>query len=175
MCDAFDYAVGVVLGQRIDRKPHVVYYGSHTLNEAQLNYTVIEKEFLAVVFGFEKFRPYLIASHVIVHTDHAALKHLFSKKDAKPRLIRWILLLQEFDCEIRDRKGSENLVADHLSRIIVESESTISKYFPDKQLLMVKSEPWYADIVNYLVAGEIPMGWRKHDKDRFFYLVKCFY
>ena len=112
---------------------------------------------------------------MIVHTDHAALKHLFSKKDAKPRLIRWILLLQEFDCEIRDRKGSQNLVADHLSRIIIESESTISECFPDEQLLMVQSEPWYADIVNYLVTGEIPMGWSKHDKDRFFSLVKFFY
>ena len=69
---------------------------------------------------------------MIVHTDHAALKHLFSKKDAKPRLIRWILLLQEFDCEIRNRKGSQNLITDHLSQIIVESESTISECFPDE-------------------------------------------
>jgi len=84
------------------------------------------------VFCFVKFQPYLIGSHVIVDTDHAALKHLFSKKDAKPRLIRWILLLQEFACEIRDRKGSENLVVDYLSRIIVESESTISGCFPDE-------------------------------------------
>jgi len=102
-------------------------------------------------------------------------KHLFSKKDAKPGLIRWILVLQEFDCEIRDRKGSKNLVADHLSPIIVESESTISECFPDEQLLMVQSKPWYADIVNYLVTGEIPMGWSKHDKNRFFSLVKFFY
>jgi len=71
MCDASDYAVGIVIGQHVDRKPHVIYYASHTLNEAQLNYIVTEKEFLAVVFGFEKFRPYLIGSHVIVHTDHA--------------------------------------------------------------------------------------------------------
>ena len=134
MCDASDYAVGVVLGQRVDKKPHVIYYASHTLNDAQLNYTVTEKEFLAVIFGFEKFRPYLIGSHVIVYTDHSALKHLLSKKDAKPRLVRWILLLQEFDCEIRDKKGSENLVADHLSRILYdrESESTVSKCFPDE-------------------------------------------
>ena len=139
-----------------------------------MNYIVTEKKFLAVVFGFEKFQPYGIGSHVIVHTDHAALKHLFSKKDAKPRLIRWFLLLQEFDCEIRDRKGSENLVADHLFRIIVESETTIFECFSDKQLLMVQSEPWHADIVNYLVTGEIPMGWNKHDKDRFFSPVKFF-
>ena len=143
MYDASDYAVGVVLGQRVNRKPHVIYYASHTLNEAQLNYTVTEKEFLAVVFGFEKVRPYLIGSHVIVHIDHVALKHLFSKKDAKPRLLRWIFLLLEFDCEIRDRKVSKNLIVGQLSHIIVqkESESTISECFPYKQLLMVQYEP----------------------------------
>jgi len=85
-----------------------------TLNDAQLNYTVTEKEFLAVIFALESFCAYLIGSHVIVYTDHSALKHLLSKKDAKPRLVRWILLVQEFDCEFRDKKGSENLVADPL-------------------------------------------------------------
>ena len=88
MCDASDFAIGVVLGQCIDRKPHVICYASHTLNDASLNYTVTEKEFLAVVFGFEKFRSYLIESLVIVYSDHSALKHLLSKKDAKPRLVR---------------------------------------------------------------------------------------
>ena len=92
MSDASDYATGVVLGQRIDRKPHVIYYASHTLNDAQLNYTVIKKEFLAVVFGFEKFRSYLIGTQVIVYTDHSGLKHLLSKNNAKRKLVRWILL-----------------------------------------------------------------------------------
>jgi len=87
MYNASDYAVRVVLGPRINKKPHVIYNTSHTLNEAQVNYTVTEKEYLAVVFGFEKFRPYVIESHVIVLTDHATLKHLMEKKDAKPRLI----------------------------------------------------------------------------------------
>jgi len=82
------------------------------LNDAQLNYIVTEKEVLAVIFGFEKFRPYLIGSHVIVYTDHSALKHLLFQKDDKLRLVRWILLLQEFDCEIRDKKGSVNLVCN---------------------------------------------------------------
>jgi len=134
MRDASNYAIGVVLRQRLDKKPHVIYYASHTLNDAQLNYTVTKKEFLAVIFSFEKFRPYLIGSHVIVYTDHSAFKHLLSKKNAKPRLVRWILLLQEFDCEIRDKKGSENLVADHLSRILCdgENEFSISKCFPDE-------------------------------------------
>jgi len=93
MCDSSDYAVGIVLGQRVDKKSHVIYYVSHTLNDAQLNYTVTEKGFLAVIFALKKFRAYLIGSHVILYTDHSALKHLLSKKDAKPRLVQWILLV----------------------------------------------------------------------------------
>ncbi|KAL4282978.1 hypothetical protein GQ457_16G021960 [Hibiscus cannabinus] len=108
MCDASDYAVGAVLGQRKGKIFHPIYYASKTLNDAQMNYTTTEKEMLAVIFAFNKFRSYLIGTNVIVHTDHSAIKYLLSKKDAKPRLIRWVLLLQEFDIEIIDRKGTEN-------------------------------------------------------------------
>jgi hypothetical protein len=93
MCDASNYAVGAVLGQRIKKLPHVIYYVSKTLNDAQLNYSTTEKELLAVVFALDKIRPYLLGSKVLVYSDHAALKYLLSKKDAKYRLIRWILLL----------------------------------------------------------------------------------
>ncbi|RVW48848.1 Retrovirus-related Pol polyprotein from transposon 17.6 [Vitis vinifera] len=89
MCDASDFAIGAVLGQREDGKPYVIYYASKTLNEAQRNYTTTEKELLAVVFTLDKFRAYLVGSFIIVFTDHSALK---------------------------DKKGVENVVADHLSR-----------------------------------------------------------
>ncbi|KAL0303528.1 UNVERIFIED_CONTAM: Retrovirus-related Pol polyprotein from transposon.6 [Sesamum radiatum] len=105
MCDASNHAVGAVLGQRVGRDPHVIYYVSRMLDSAQSNYTTTEKELLAIVFALEKFRPYLLGTKVIVYSDHAALKYLLSKKDAKPRLIRWILLLQEFDLTIKDKKG----------------------------------------------------------------------
>jgi hypothetical protein len=119
MCDASDYVVGAVLGQRIDKLPNVIYYSSRALNDAQLNYSTTENELLVVVFALDKFRSYLLGPKVIIYSDHAALKYRFSKKDAKSRLIRWILLLQEFDIEIWDKKGSENVVADHLLRITV--------------------------------------------------------
>jgi hypothetical protein len=109
--------VGAVLGQRKEDRVHVVYYASKTLSGAQLNYATTEKELLAVVFTFEKFRFYIVNSKVIVYTDHAGIKYLLAKKEAKPRLIRWMLLLQQFDVEIRDKKGVDNVVADHLSRM----------------------------------------------------------
>jgi hypothetical protein len=104
MCDASDFALGAVLGQRINKVPHAIYYASRTLNYAQLNYSTTKKEFLAVIFALEKFRSYLIGSKVIVFTNHAALRYLFTKKDTKPRLIRWVLLLQEFDLELEIRR-----------------------------------------------------------------------
>ena len=82
MCDASDFAVGAVLGQKKDRVFQAIYYAGRTLNEAQLNYATIEKELLAIVFEFEKFRPYFIGNKVIVHTDHSAIKYLMDKKDA---------------------------------------------------------------------------------------------
>ena len=113
MCDASDYVVGVVLGKRVDKKLNVIQYASKTLDTAQRNYATTEKELLAVVFACDKFRPYIVDSKVTIQTDHAAIKYLMEKKDAKPRLIRWVLLLQEFDLHIIDRKGAENPVADN--------------------------------------------------------------
>ena len=92
-CDASDYAMGAALGQRTKKIFKVIYYDSKTFNEAQENYSTTEKEMLAMVFSYEKFRPYLLGSHVIIHIDHTTIKYLMAKKDAKPRLIRWVLLL----------------------------------------------------------------------------------
>ncbi|BBG96342.1 transposable element gene [Prunus dulcis] len=181
MCDASDYAVGAVLGQRKDKLPHVIYYASRTLNDAQLNYATTEKELLAVVFALEKFRSYLVGAKIIVYTDHAALKYLLSKKDAKPRLIRWVLLLQEFDLEIQDKKGSENVVADHLSRLIIpaatEADSLpLSESFPDEQLFAVKIDtPWFADIVNYLAKGVVHPDFSYQQKKKFLSDVKHYF
>nr|GEV15773.1 reverse transcriptase domain-containing protein [Tanacetum cinerariifolium] len=107
MCDASDFAVGAVLGQRKTKHFQPIHYASKTMTDAQAHYTTIEKELLAVVYAFEKFRSYLVLSKTIVYTDHSALKYLLAKQDAKPRLLRWVLLLQEFDVVIRDKKRSE--------------------------------------------------------------------
>src|ERR1700722_10836000 len=145
MCDVSDFAVGAVLAQHFDNKPHVIYYSSRTLNDAQLNYSTTEKEFLAVVFALEKFRQYLIGSEITVFTDHAALGYLLAKKDAKARLIRWILLLQEFDLRIKDKKGADNVVADHMSRLpnALNSEISINEFFSDEQLFALIGEPLF--------------------------------
>ncbi|GJY36146.1 reverse transcriptase domain-containing protein [Tanacetum coccineum] len=118
---------------------------------------------MAIVFAFDKFRSYLILSKTIVHTDHSALRHLFKKQDAKPRLIRWILLLQEFDIQIKDRKGTENVAADHLSRIKndeTSDDSEVDDNFPRETLMEIntKDEPWFEDFAlkncnPYLIAA----------------------
>ncbi|GKB59566.1 reverse transcriptase domain-containing protein [Tanacetum coccineum] len=127
MCDASDYAVGAVLGQRKTKHFQPIHYASKTMTDAQSHYTTTEKELLAVVYAFEKFWPYLVLSKTIVYTDHSTLKYLLAKQDAKPRLLCWILLLQEFDVFIRDKKGAENLAADHLSRLENPYQSELEK------------------------------------------------
>ncbi|GJS32104.1 reverse transcriptase domain-containing protein [Tanacetum coccineum] len=100
------------------------------MTEAESNYTTTEKEMLAVVYAFEKFRSYLIMNKSVVYTDHSSLKYLFNKKDAKARLLRWVLLLQEFDFKVIDTKGAKNYAADHLSRL----ENPYENVFDPKEI-----------------------------------------
>nr|GEX12128.1 reverse transcriptase domain-containing protein [Tanacetum cinerariifolium] len=149
MCDTSDFAIGAVLGQRKTKHFQPIHYASKTMTEAQIHYTTTEKEMLAVVYAFEKFQPYLVLSKSLVYTDHSALKYLLNKQDAKPRLLRWVFLLQEFDITILDKKGSENLAADHLSRLenphkdVLENKD-INENFPLETLgsLSCDSTPW---------------------------------
>nr|GEU52729.1 reverse transcriptase domain-containing protein [Tanacetum cinerariifolium] len=160
-----DFAIGAVLGQRKMKHFQPIHYASKTMTEAQIHYTTTEKEMLAVVYAFGKFRPYLVLSKSIVYTDHSALKYLLSKQDAKPRLIRWVLLLQEFDITIRDKKGTENLAADHLFRLEnphrdVFENKDINENFPLETLGKISSEstPWFADFANFHAGNFIVNG-----------------
>nr|GEY82840.1 reverse transcriptase domain-containing protein [Tanacetum cinerariifolium] len=177
MCDASDYAVGAFLGQRIEKHFRPIHYASKTMNQAEANYTTTEKEMLAVVYAFEKFRSYLIMNKSIVYTDHSVLKYLFAKKDTKARLLRWILLLQEFDFKVIDTCGAENYVVDHISRLEnpyknVFDPKEINKTFPLESLNKVAhkdpSTPWFADLANYHAGNFIIKGMTSQQKQKFF-------
>nr|GEU35645.1 hypothetical protein [Tanacetum cinerariifolium] len=117
LCDASDFAIGEVLGKRKEKHFRPINYASKIMIGAESNYSTTKKEMLAVVYAFEKFRSYLITNKIIVYTDHSALKYLFANKDSKARLLRWVLLLQEFKFKVIDTKGAKNLATDHLSRL----------------------------------------------------------
>ncbi|PWA87837.1 reverse transcriptase domain-containing protein [Artemisia annua] len=183
MCDASDYAIGAVLGQRKNKYFQPIHYASKTMNEAQSHYTTTEKEMLAVIYAFEKFRSYLLLQKCIVYTDHSALKYLMTKQDAKPRLMRWVLLLQVFKVEIRDKKGAENLAADHLSRLENPHQSVLEKKeinesFPLETLGSVShdpSTPWFADFANYHAGNFVRKGMSSQQKNKFFKDVKHYF
>ncbi|GJU55088.1 reverse transcriptase domain-containing protein [Tanacetum coccineum] len=185
MCDASDFAIGAVLGQRIEKHFRPIHYASKTMTEAESNYTTTEKEMLAVVYAFEKFRSYLIMNKSVVYTDHSALKYLFNKKDAKARLLRWVLLLQEFDFKVIDTKGAENYAADHLSRLENPYENVfdpkeINENFPLETLNTVtsrdnQSTPWFADIANYHAGNFIIKGMTTQQKKKIFKDIKHYF
>ncbi|GKF27815.1 reverse transcriptase domain-containing protein [Tanacetum coccineum] len=155
------------------------------MTNAQAHYTITEKELLAVVHAVKKFRPYLVLSKTISYTNHSALKYHLAKQDVEPRLLRWILLLQEFDVIIRDKKGVENLTADHLSRLenphqdVLENKE-ITKTFPLENLGMVtfhgdSSTLWFADIANYHAGNFIVKGMSSQQKKKFFKDIKHYF
>ncbi|XP_074315340.1 uncharacterized protein LOC141651531 [Silene latifolia] len=160
---------GIVLG-------HLVSDKGIQVDKAKVQ----KKELLAVVYALEKFRSYLLGSKVTIFSDHAALRYLFAKKEAKPRLLRWILLLQEFDLEIKDKKGDENIVADHLSRLPLQEGGDslpIDDSFSDDILLAISNAetPWYADYANFIVGDLLPPGLSYHQKKRFLHDVKQYF
>ncbi|GJS49461.1 reverse transcriptase domain-containing protein [Tanacetum coccineum] len=162
-----------------------IHYASKTINEAESHYTMTEKEMLAVVYAFKKFWSYLILNKSIVYTDHSALKYLFAKKDSKARLLRWVLLLQEFKFKVIDTKGAENLTDDHLSRLENPSENVldpkeINETFPLETLNMVtfrgdSSTPWFAAYENYHAGNFIVKGMSSQQKNKFFKDVKHYF
>ncbi|GJU73417.1 reverse transcriptase domain-containing protein [Tanacetum coccineum] len=190
---------GIVLGHKISKsgikvdkaKVDVIAKLPHptsvkgTMTDAQAHYTTMEKELLAVVYAFEKLRPYLVLSKTILYTDHSALNYLLAKQDANPRLLWWILLLQEFDVIIRDKKGAENLAADHLSKLENPHQGDlekkeITKTFPLETLGMIyfhddSNTPWFADIANYHVGNFVVKGMSSQQKKKFFKDVKHYF
>eukprot|EP00253_Pinus_taeda_P007596 PITA_07596 len=155
--DASDTSLGAVLGQK-DLIPYAIYYTSKNLTPTDLNYTVTEKEFLAIVHSINKFRHYITGYETFVHNDHSAIRYLMNKPVTNGRVTRWLLLLQEFNITVLDRPGKQNTVADFLSRIQNTNEdSLVEDKFPDEYLFVVTTKtPWYEDIANYLVIGKLP-------------------
>ncbi|GKA38021.1 reverse transcriptase domain-containing protein [Tanacetum coccineum] len=156
MCDASDFAIGAVLGQRHEKHFRPIHYASKTMTEAESHYTTTEKEMLAVVYAFEKFRSYLILNKSIVYTDHSALKYLFAKKDSKARLLRWVLLLQEF----KFKEINETFPLETLNMVTFRGDS---------------STPWFADFANYHAGNFIVKGMSSQQKNKFFKDVKHYF
>jgi hypothetical protein len=147
-----------VLGQKENQQNYAIYFTRKNLTPPELNYTMTEKEFLAVVHAINKFHHYITGYEVFVHTDHFAIRFLMNKPVTTRRITRWILLLQEFNITIVDWPGKENVVADFLSRIPEDStDILVNDNFPDERLFAVAIKtPWFADTKNYLAIGRLP-------------------
>nr|GEX75564.1 reverse transcriptase domain-containing protein [Tanacetum cinerariifolium] len=154
------------------------------MNQAETNYTTTKKEMLEVVYAFEKFHSYLIMNKSIVYTNHSALKYLFAKKDVKARLLRWILLLQEFDFKVIDTKGAENYVVGHLSHLENPYENVfypkeINETFPLESLNKIAhqdpSTSWFAEFANYHARKFIIKGMTTQQKQKNFKDVQHYF
>ena len=131
-----------------------------------------------MVYALDKFRAYLVGSDIVIFTDHSTLKYLLTKKNAKARLIRWVLLLQEFNLQIKDKNGVENVVTDHLSRLTIAHNThnpPINDEFPEESLFLVGNAPWYAHIANLLATRELPVNWKAQCRKFFFSKIQSYY
>jgi hypothetical protein len=135
--DASDTAIGVVLGPEENHLPYAIYFISKNMTPAELNYTVTENEFLAVIYAINKFRHYITGYSTLVHTDHSTIKYLMNKPITNARVTKWLLLLQEFDITIINRPGKENVVADFLSWLTPHDDTPVDDSFPDEYLFAV--------------------------------------
>ena len=164
--DASDTAIGAVSGQQDGQAPYAVYYISKKLAPAELNYTITEKDLLAIVYSINKFWHYITGYPTFVHTDHSAIKYLMNKPITNARVTRWLLLLQEFDITIIDRPGKENVVADFLSCFTNSNDNfPVEDSFPYEHLFAVSSHsPWYADVTNYLAIRKLSAHFLKREK-----------
>ena len=120
----------------------------------------------------------MVGFDIVIFTDHSALKYLLNKQNAKARLIRWVLLLHEFNLKIKDKKGVENVVADHLSRLTIAHNThspPINDEFPEESLMQLVNAPWYAHIANFLAIGEIPAEWKLQDRKYFLVKIHSYY
>ena len=131
-----------------------------------------------MVYALDKFYTYLVGADIIIFTDHSALKYLLTKQNAKARLIRWVLLLQEFNLQIMDKKGVENAVKDHILRLTIAHNThnpPINDEFPEESLLLVEKTPWYAHISNYLAIRGLPVDWKAQAREFFFVKIHSYY
>ena len=146
--------------------PYAIYYTSKNLTPSELNYIVTEKEFLAIVHAINKFRHYITGYETFIHTDHSSIRYLMNKWITNGRVIRWLLLLQEFNITILDRPGKQNTVVDFLSKLQnIKYNTPVEDQFPDEYLFSISTQtPWFADIANYLVSRKFPSIMNARDK-----------
>jgi hypothetical protein len=138
------------------------------LSPTELNYTVTEKEFLAVVHAIKKFHHYITGYEVFVHTDHSAIIFLMNKPITNGQVTRWLLLLQEFNIIVLDRPGKDNVVVDFLSRTKNEDDDIhVDDSFPDEHLFSLSvNTPWVVDMENYLATRKLPSHLSPHEKQK---------
>lgn len=149
--------MGATLGQLDEKLPYAIYFIGKKISKAKLNYTVTEKELLVVVHSFNKLRHYITGYQTFVHTNHATIRYLMNKPDVNAHIIRWLLLLQQFDLTVVDKLGKENVVTDFLSRVnlLVGEEGMVDDQMPNEHLFSISVlSPWFSDIANYLVSTQ---------------------